>query len=113
MESSVASGPASPGNKACASGSGWRVAVVGATGAVGSVVLDILHERGFPAREMVPFASERSTGRRLEARTPPGLVAEVRPLTAESIQGFDLSLVSAGSGCSRAWAPRFLESRGA
>jgi aspartate-semialdehyde dehydrogenase len=109
MESSVTSGATSEGNKASASGSGWRVAVVGATGAVGSVMLDILHERGFPAREIVPFASERSAGRQLEERSPPGLVAEVQPLTADTIQGFDLALFSAGTAVSREWAPRFVD----
>ena len=40
----------------------YRVAVVGATGAVGTVMLNKLTERGFPAKEIVPFASERSAG---------------------------------------------------
>ena len=42
-----------------------RVAVVGATGAVGSTMLEVLAERSFPADEVVPFASERSAGRTL------------------------------------------------
>ena len=42
---------------------GYRVGVVGATGAVGSTMLQVLAERGFPAAEVVPFASERSAGR--------------------------------------------------
>ena len=44
---------------------GYRVGVVGATGAVGSTMLQVLAERGFPAAEVVPFASERSAGRKL------------------------------------------------
>ena len=48
--------------------SGYRVAVVGATGAVGTVMLGKLRERAFPAREVVPFASERSAGRTLRRR---------------------------------------------
>ncbi len=83
--------------------SGYRVAVVGATGAVGSVILDKLRERGFPAREVVPFASSRSAGRVLDG----GLV--VQALSAESIQGFDLALFSAGGATSGEWAPRFVE----
>ncbi|HEY7074969.1 MAG TPA: aspartate-semialdehyde dehydrogenase [Solirubrobacteraceae bacterium] len=79
-----------------------RVAVVGATGAVGTVMLAKLRERGFPAREVVPFASERSAGRELED----GSV--VQPLAAETIQGFDLALFSAGGGVSGEWAPRFV-----
>src|SRR3712207_769645 len=83
--------------------SGYRVAVVGATGAVGSVILDKLRERDFPAREIVPFASARSAGRVLDG----GLV--VQPLTEETIQGFDIALFSAGGSTSGEWAPRFVE----
>ena len=43
-----------------------RVAVVGATGAVGSTMLGIMRERSFPADEVVPFASERSAGRTID-----------------------------------------------
>ncbi len=43
-----------------------RVAVVGATGAVGSTILGVMRERGFPADEIVPFASERSAGRTID-----------------------------------------------
>ncbi len=80
---------------------GYRVAVVGATGQVGTLMLRLLAERGFPAREIVPFASERSVGREL----PGGLV--VQGLSEESIQGFDIALFSAGGGTSGEWAPRF------
>jgi aspartate-semialdehyde dehydrogenase len=80
---------------------GYRVAVVGATGQVGSLMLTLLRERGFPAREAVPFASERSAGRELED----GSV--VQALSEESIQGFDLALFSAGGSTSGEWAPRF------
>ena len=79
-----------------------RVAVVGATGAVGSVMLDMLEQRGFPADEVVPFASERSAGRDLRGMT-------VQPLTEETIQGFDIALFSAGGSTSGEWAPRFAE----
>jgi aspartate-semialdehyde dehydrogenase len=83
------------------SSGGYRVAVVGATGQVGTLMLELLRERGFPAREVVPFASERSIGRELEG----GLV--VRGLSEESITGFDLALFSAGGATSGEWAPRF------
>jgi len=83
-----------------------RVAVVGATGAVGSVMLEILAQRSFPAVEVVPFGSERSAGRTLDGHDQLPLVP-VRALTEEAIQGFDLALFSAGSGVSREWAPRF------
>jgi len=79
-----------------------RVAVVGGTGAVGTVMLRLLREREFPASEIVPFASERSAGRELDG----GLV--VQALTEETIQGFDVALFSAGATRSREWAPRFV-----
>ncbi len=83
-----------------------RVAVVGATGAVGSTMLGIMRERDFPASEVVPFASERSAGRTIDwgDRT-----LTVVPLADETIQGFDLALFSAGSGVSERWGPRFAE----
>jgi aspartate-semialdehyde dehydrogenase len=81
----------------------YRVAVVGATGQVGGLMLKLLRERSFPIRELVPFASERSVGRALEG----GLV--VQGLSDESIQGFDLALFSAGGSISGEWAPRFVD----
>ena len=80
-----------------------RVAVVGATGAVGTVMLRLLRERGFPASEVVPFASERSVGRELDD----GLV--VAALDDESVRGFDVALFSAGATRSREWARRFVD----
>src|SRR5688500_18779894 len=83
-----------------------RVAVVGATGAVGSTMLDVLRERTFPADEIVPFASERSAGRAVSFGDGSLTVA---PLNDESIQGFDIALFSAGSSVSAEWAPRFAD----
>jgi len=82
--------------------SAFRVAVVGATGAVGTVMLDVLGRRGFPASEIVPFASARSAGRELDGRVVVGL-------SDESIAGFDVALFSAGSTVSAEWAPRFAQ----
>jgi aspartate-semialdehyde dehydrogenase len=81
-----------------------RVAVVGATGAVGSTILGVMRERGFPADEIVPFASERSVGRRIDYGDQ-DLV--VQALNDDSIQGFDIALFSAGGTRSEEWAPRF------
>ncbi|HEX8073709.1 MAG TPA: aspartate-semialdehyde dehydrogenase [Thermoleophilaceae bacterium] len=81
-----------------------RVAVVGATGAVGSTMLGVMRERDFPADEVVPFASERSAGRRIDFGDRD---LEVRPLSDEAIQGFDIALFSAGGATSGEWAPRF------
>jgi aspartate-semialdehyde dehydrogenase len=82
---------------------GYRIAVVGATGQVGSLMLELLRERAFPASEIVPFASERSVGRELEG----GLV--VQGLSEGAVQGFDLAIFSAGGSTSGEWAPRFVE----
>ncbi len=83
-----------------------RVAVVGATGAVGSTILGVMRERGFPADEVVPFASARSAGRRIDWGDT-DLV--VQSLSDDSIQGFDLALFSAGGERSEEWAPRFVD----
>jgi aspartate-semialdehyde dehydrogenase len=80
----------------------YRVAIVGATGAVGTVMREKLRERGFPASEVVPFASQRSAGKELDGVT-------VRALAEDTIQGFDLALFSAGGSTSGEWAPRFVE----
>jgi aspartate-semialdehyde dehydrogenase len=85
---------------------GYRVGVVGATGAVGTTILEVLAERGFPASEVIPFSSERSAGTKLAYG---GREIECRPLSAESIGGIDLVLSSAGGAVSEEWAPRFVE----
>ncbi len=85
---------------------GYRVGVLGATGAVGSTMLGVLGERGFPAAEVVAFASERSAGRKLPLN---GRELECRPLSDEAIQGLDLVLSSAGGEVSAEWAPKLVE----
>src|SRR3954467_4591631 len=74
-------------------GAPYRVGVVGATGAVGPTILEVLAEREFHAAEVVPFSSERSAGTRLPYA---GHELECRPLSAEAIAGLDLVLSSAG-----------------
>jgi aspartate-semialdehyde dehydrogenase len=81
-----------------------RVAVVGATGGVGTTMLEVLRQRRFPASEIVPFATERSAGRELDG----GLVVQALSDEAD-LDGFDIALFSAGAGTSREWAPRFVE----
>ena len=83
-----------------------RVAVVGATGAVGSTILGVMRERSFAADEIVPFASERSAGRTIDYGDQDLTVVA---LAEDAIQGFDLALFSAGSAISAEWAPRFAE----
>jgi len=83
----------------------YRVAVVGATGAVGSRMRKLLRERGPRVGiewEIVPFASERSSGKELEdGLVVQGLVDDDR------LDGFDVAIFSAGGSVSREWAPRF------
>lgn len=79
-----------------------RVAVVGATGAVGREIIRILEERSFPLDDLVLLASERSVGKRIAFR---GHDHDVRALTLDELRGADLALVSAGGDVSRAIVP--------
>jgi aspartate-semialdehyde dehydrogenase len=89
------------------SGNGpYRVGVLGATGAVGSTILEVLAERKFPASEVVPLASARSAGSKVSIG---GSDVEVQELTEDSIQGLDLVLSSAGGKVSSEWAPKLIE----
>ena len=84
--------------------SGLRIAVVGATGAVGTVMLRCLNERGLDRdNEIVLFATARSAGRVLDGRTVLALDDDA------DLSGIDLALFSAGGGTSREWAPRFVQ----
>jgi aspartate-semialdehyde dehydrogenase len=87
-------------------GDGYRVGVLGATGLVGTTILDVLVERSFPVAELVPFASERSVGKRIDWN---GAALECRVLSEETIQGLDVVLSSAGGSVSAEWAPRLVE----
>jgi aspartate-semialdehyde dehydrogenase len=79
-----------------------RVAVVGATGAVGRTILHLLEERDFPTDEVVPFASERSEGKRLPFR---GRDIAVRATSERWYEGIDLALTSAGAKVARRVIP--------
>ena len=87
-------------------GDGYRVGVLGATGLVGTTILELLAGRGFPAAEVVPFASARSAGKEIEWN---GSVLECRPLADDTIQGLDLVLSSAGGAVSAEWTPKLVE----
>ncbi|ALJ19462.1 aspartate-semialdehyde dehydrogenase [Microbacterium sp. No. 7] len=88
------------------SDSGLSVAVVGATGQVGTVMREILIERGFPVRELRLFSTARSAGRSIEFAGHDVIVEDVA--TADP-SGIDIALFSAGATGSRAHAPRFAE----
>jgi len=83
-----------------------RVAVVGATGMVGSVMLKVLAERNFPITELIPVASERSVGKLL---TYKGIEYAVVNLETAIAMKPDIALFSAGGDTSLAWAPKFAE----
>jgi aspartate-semialdehyde dehydrogenase len=80
----------------------YRVAVAGATGAVGRAMRSILAERGFPVKEMVALATTKSAGTRLDYC---GEEVIVRELTPDSFKDVDLALFSAGGGTSLKFAP--------
>ncbi len=78
------------------------MAILGATGAVGQELISLLAERRFPIAELIPLASSRSAGSRLDWQ---GEQLIVRPVEAGVFDDLDLVLASAGGSTSRAWAP--------
>jgi aspartate-semialdehyde dehydrogenase len=78
---------------------------VGATGLVGTTILELLVERDFPAVEVVPFASARSAGRELQWN---GSAIVCRELSQDSIEGLDVVLSSAGGAISAEWTPKLV-----
>lgn len=85
---------------------GYVVAVVGATGAVGETMLEILAERDFPISTLIPVASSRSAGSTVEFK---GKDYVVQDLDKFDPAGTDIALFSAGGETSREHAPRFAE----
>lgn len=81
-----------------------RVAVVGATGMVGNVMLQVLAERNFPITELIPVASERSVGNQIEFK---GTNYTVVGLETAVTMHPDIALFSAGGTTSIEWAPKF------
>lgn len=86
------------------SDSGHSIAIVGATGQVGTVMREILGERAFPIRELRLFSSARSAGKVIEYGGVDVIVEDVE--TADAA-GIDIALFSAGATASRAYAERF------
>ena len=82
----------------------FKVAVVGATGAVGETMLSILAERKFPISELVALASEKSAGSEVDFG---GEKIEVQNLATFDPTGVDIALFSAGGGTSKEYAPKF------
>ncbi len=80
----------------------YIVAVVGATGAVGTEMVEVLEERKFPVEQLVPLASSRSAGGSVMFH---GRDIPVQVLQKDSFEGVDLALFSAGTDVSREYAP--------
>ena len=80
----------------------YNVAVVGATGAVGTEMLEILEERKFPIAQVIPLASSRSAGERISCA---GQDTTVKLLEKDSFSEVDIALFSAGAGTSKEFAP--------
>ncbi|MBI5370710.1 MAG: aspartate-semialdehyde dehydrogenase [Sphingobacteriales bacterium] len=83
-----------------------KVAVVGATGLVGTKMLQVLAERNFPVTELVPVASEKSVGKEVEFK---GKKYKVVSMTDAIAAKPAVALFSAGGGTSLEWAPKFAE----
>tara|TARA_Y100000992_G_scaffold4011_1_gene2602 strand:- start:81 stop:1076 length:996 start_codon:yes stop_codon:yes gene_type:complete len=83
-----------------------KVAVIGATGVVGTVMLNLLDKRKFPVNEIIPVASERSVGNKIEFQ---GKEYSIVSLTEAVAMKPDIALFSAGGSTSQEWAPKFAE----
>jgi aspartate-semialdehyde dehydrogenase len=83
-----------------------KVAIVGATGLVGNVMLKLLEDRNFPADELLLVASERSVGKKMNFK---GNDIEVISITTAIEKRPDIALFSAGGSTSLEWAPKFAE----
>lgn len=83
-----------------------KVAVVGATGMVGQVVLQILAERNFPLTELIPVASEKSVGKKIMYKEKSYTVVSLQDAVNRKPE---IALFSAGGETSKEWAPKFAE----
>lgn len=83
-----------------------KVALVGATGMVGEVMLNILEERNFPITELIPVASERSVGKEINFKNKPYKVVGLDEAVSKKP---DIAFFSAGGSTSLEWAPKFAE----
>ncbi|HET7120096.1 MAG TPA: aspartate-semialdehyde dehydrogenase [Solirubrobacterales bacterium] len=84
---------------------GYRVGVLGATGLVGTTILELLAARDFPVAELRPLASARSAGKTIEWR---GEAVTVQAVGEDSIEDLDIVLSSAGGSVSAEWTPKLV-----
>lgn len=80
----------------------YTVAVVGATGAVGRKMVEVLEEKNFPVKELKPLATAKSAGTKVKYK---GQEWTVQAISKEAFEGVDIALFSAGGAASLEWAP--------
>ena len=83
-----------------------RIAVIGATGMVGNVMLEVLAERNFEITELIPVASERSVGKQISYKNKNYTIVGLQDAVNAKP---DIALFSAGGDTSLEWAPKFAE----
>ncbi|MCE4249134.1 aspartate-semialdehyde dehydrogenase [Riemerella anatipestifer] len=83
-----------------------KIAVVGATGMVGQVMLKVLEERDFPITELIPVASEKSVGKKIKFKGAEYPIVSMEDAVAKQPA---IAIFSAGGGTSLEWAPKFAE----
>ncbi len=83
-------------------GKSYHIAIVGATGAVGAALVQVLERRGFPVERLLPLSSSRSAGKTVSFR---GEEIATEELSPASFRGIDLAFFSAGGDISRQYAP--------
>ena len=83
-----------------------KVAVVGATGVVGTIMIKLLEERGFPLTELIPVASEKSVGKTIVFKDKKHVVVGLKTAVAMRPK---IAILSAGGDTSLVWAPKFAE----
>lgn len=88
-----------------------NIAIVGATGQVGMVVLSILEERNFKLNNLRLFASKKSKGSKIAFRDKDYFVEDVAEQTTETLKGIDVAIFSAGGKVSKQYAPIFAEAK--
>ena len=90
-------------------GSGLNVAVVGATGQVGGVMLDLLDERDYPVANLRLFSSPRSAGKTVTWKGHEITVEDVTVAAPKDLEGIQVAIFSAGGAASKAYAPLFAQ----
>ncbi|MBD2197030.1 MULTISPECIES: aspartate-semialdehyde dehydrogenase [Calothrix] len=84
----------------------YNVAILGATGAVGTELLELLESRNFPVANLKLLASERSVGRTISFK---GESLAIEAVSDRAFEGIDIVLASAGGSTSKTWAPKAVE----